>query len=595
MADIIQLLPDSIANQIAAGEVIQRPASVVKELLENSIDSGATSIKLIIKDSGKTLVQVIDDGFGMSVTDARMAFERHATSKIKKADDLFHIKTMGFRGEALASIAAIAHVELISKKADDKLGVRLLIRGSKVEKQESVSSVSGTSLSVRNLFYKVPARRKFLKSDPVEMKHIMDVFYRVALTHYDIFFSMHHNDAEVYHLPISNARQRIVNIFGKQINDHLIPIAEELDDLMVSGFIGKPEGGKKTKGLQFIFVNRRFIKSNYLHHAIRSAYEALLPKDIYPTYFLDLSIDPSRIDINVHPTKTEIKFEEERLIYNYIRVACRHALGRYSITPVIDFETPAIPGTRIVKSSMGTPANMGGAQFSGEGPSKSSWAEIYEGLQTQKNDEKQVIIPSLSSDDPLEIDEKKAYYKTPFQIHNIYIITQIKSGFLIIDQQAAHERIGYERCMSALTEQKPLVQKTLFPQTIELDPSRAAVLTDILEQINLMGFQIEDFGKNSFIIHGVPAGMTNESEPKEIIENLLEQFSENRDMNTQVHEALAASIARTTCIRRGSPLSEVELSDIVDQLFACENPYQSPGGRKCFINLELDELSKRFE
>ncbi|MEL6924279.1 MAG: DNA mismatch repair endonuclease MutL, partial [Bacteroidota bacterium] len=479
MADVIQLLPDAIANQIAAGEVIQRPASVVKELLENSVDAGATNIKLIVKDAGKGLIQIIDNGCGMSDTDARMCFERHATSKIKRAKDLFEIRTMGFRGEAMASIAAVAQVEMRTRRHNDDLGTRLVMEASEIKKQEPCQCSAGTSISVKNLFFNVPARRNFLKSNTVEMRHILDEFQRIAIAHPDLFFSLHHNNTEVFHLPKGNLRQRIVGVLGSKYNKKLVPVAEETDALKLSGFIGKPEFAKKTRGDQFFYVNDRFIKSGYLNHAVVSAFEDLLPKETYPLYVIFIEIDPARVDINVHPTKQEIKFDDERLVYNYLKVAVRHALGQYSITPTLDFEQEVSLNPYLAPSRQNitpperrepredTPQTITrSSDFSKvSNPSQrernnlDNWQKIYEGLDElglSANDtpgetpdvEGPVTIESQWDSPGSELDDSSKSFskqsKEPYQIHASYIVSQIKSGFLLIDQQAAHERILYE-------------------------------------------------------------------------------------------------------------------------------------------------------
>ena len=537
MADIIQLLPDAIANQIAAGEVIQRPASVVKELLENAIDAGSTDIKLIIKDSGKSLIQVIDNGCGMSETDARMSFERHATSKIRKAKDLFSIRTMGFRGEAMASIAAIAHVELRTRRHADELGTRLVIEGSEVKTQEACQCAAGTSISVKNLFYNVPARRNFLKSNTVEMRHILDEFQRVAIANPDIFFSLHHNNTEVFHLPDGKLRQRVVGVFGNSWNKKLVPVDEETDILKIRGFVGKPEFAKKTRGEQLLFVNNRFIKSGYLNHAILNAYEDLLPKDTYPIYTIFIDIDPANIDINVHPTKQEIKFDDERLVYNYLKVAIRHALGQYSITPTLDFDqdpnfSKYVPTNKNVSQGQETKPSNGNVKSDFAGVSKTNsplesnnlknWEKLYEGLdsfdqpQEETSDQgKAFTIESQWSANPVTDDPTSGFAnekKRPYQIHNTYVVSHIKSGFLLIDQQAAHERILYERYLSFLKDQQPLTQKQLFPKTINLSPIDSQVLLKIIPEINLLGFDIQEFGNESFVIHGIPADLPSSGE-----------------------------------------------------------------------------------
>ena len=627
MADIIQLLPDSIANQIAAGEVIQRPASVVKELLENSIDAGSTQIKLIIKDAGKTLIQVIDDGCGMSETDARMCFERHATSKIRAAKDLFSIRTMGFRGEAMASIAAIAQVEMKTRKHNEDLGIRLVIEGSEIKSQEPCQCNAGTSLSIKNLFYNVPARRNFLKSTSVEMRHIIDEFQRIALANADIFFSLHHNETEVFHLPISNIRQRIVNIFGQNSNKKLVPVLEETDALSLEGFVGKPEFAKKTRGEQFFFVNKRFIKSGYLNHALMAAYEDMLPKGTYPLYIIFIEIDPTRIDINVHPTKQEIKFADERLVYNYLKVTVRHALGQHSITPTLDFNqeqnlTNFHPPQRDYFQGGGQPSSSSSGTSSGKeevyerfsskvnnSPLDSSnlqnWKKMYDGLDEFDVEKKggnisdQSITIKSGMSDSHELDDASQSFskdaKPLFQVHKTYIISHIKSGYILVNQQFAHERILFERYLVMLNEKEALTQKELFPKNITLTAADAELLKGLLPQINLLGFDIQEFGKNTFVIHGVPADMKSNQNEQKVIEQLLEQYKFNENLDLNISEKIARSMARSAAIKKGQSLTQEEMRELVDQLFACEMPFTSPTGKKCFITFEMDELARKFE
>jgi DNA mismatch repair protein MutL len=637
MADIIKLLPDHIANQIAAGEVVQRPASVVKELMENAIDAGATNIKLIVKDAGKTLIQVIDDGNGMSETDARMSFERHATSKIKSAEEIFSIKTMGFRGEALASIAAVAQVELRTKKHNAEIGCKILIEGSRIIEQEVCQTVAGTSISVKNLFYNIPARRTFLKADNIEMRHIIDEFQQIALAHSELFFSLHHNGEKVYHLPPSNLRQRIVGIFGNKSNPALIPIKEETDVLKIYGFIGKPEYAKKVRGEQFFFVNNRFIKSSYLHHALMLAYEDLLPGKMYPVYVVFFEMDPAKIDVNVHPTKQEIKFEDEKLVYNYLRVTTRHALAQNSITPSIDFEQDltfieeSMNASSIVKSeneedtvieSRGI-GNFSGFQSfkneSGEKEIKSSgfawktektekernnlknWEQLYQGLlsdnsEDTEDEDNQSIESSLSFSNQLKTEENKAEIsvKHLYQLHNAFIVSSIRSGMMLIDQSAAHQRILYESFLQSLDNNIPLVQNSLFPVNINLSPAQNSLMLEILPDLNSLGIDIREFGKNSFVIHGLPVELKSVNEQK-LIEELLEQFRNGQTLKLNMRENLARSLAMQAAVKQGTVLSQVEMQTIVDQLFACEQPFSSPSGKKTFIKIEMTELLKRFE
>lgn len=614
MADIIQLLPDAIANQIAAGEVVQRPASAVKELLENAVDAGASQIKLIVKDAGKTLVQVIDNGCGMSETDARMCFERHATSKIRQASDLFAIRTMGFRGEALASIAAVSQVELRSRRLEDELGIRIQIEGSEFKLQELCQTAVGTSISMRNLFYNVPARRNFLKSNAVEMRHILEEFQRVAISYPDIFFSLHHNNEEILHLPASNLRQRLVSIFGAPYNKRLVPVKEDTDVLKIEGFVGKPEFARKTRGEQMFFINRRFIRSGYLHHAVMSAYEDLLAQESFPLYVLFLEIDPAHIDVNVHPTKQEIKFDDERLVYNYLRVAVRHALGSHSITPTLDFEQEnSLPLSSLQPGNhLQSNFQQSGGNFQSGRPSSPAeitrrqadnlrhWEKLYEGLDDNTGNpgsshpsaDHTLTIESAWGSEPEKEDKSQ---KTPYQIHATYIVSHIKSGFLLIDQQAAHERILYEQFLHVLEQQTAASQQQLFPRTIALPPADAVLLKEILPQINLLGFDIQEFGQNTFVINGLPAELSGKKDELLVLENLLEQYRQNVNLQIGVKENLARSMARSASIRRGTPLTVPEMQSLIDRLFACEMPWKSPTGRLSLLTFELDELTRRFE
>jgi len=616
MGDIISLLPDSIANQIAAGEVIQRPASVIKELMENAIDAGSTTIKLIIKDAGKTLLQVIDDGCGMSDQDARMCFERHATSKIKNAKDLFAIRTMGFRGEAMASIAAIAQVELRTRRQQDELGTKIIIEGSEVKSQDACQCTVGSSISVKNLFFNVPARRNFLKSDTVEMRHLVDEFQRIALAHPDIFFSLHHNNTEVFHLPTGNLRQRIVGMFGTNTNKKLVPVTENTEVLNMEGYVGKPSFAKKTRGEQFFFVNQRFIKSGYLNHAIMTAYEELVQKDTYPLYVIFLEIDPARIDINVHPTKQEIKFEDERLVYNYLKVAVRHALGQYSITPTLDFEqetgfsnmgNPSLTQKQNVSNTsnswdqkqQGKPTSANRL----ESTNLRNWQKLYEGLEELEEENPQstqtsVTIESAASTNGALGDDSETMLvdqKSPYQIHGAYIITQIKSGFILIDQRTAHKRILYERYLSSLENKLQGTQKKLFAKTVNVSPADKPLLDELIPQIRLLGFDIEDFGNNSYVIHGIPAELSNGVDEQQILEDLLHQYKENLELKLGITENIALSLARGAAIKRGQLLTTEEMLELIDKLFACQVPMKGPTGDHCFITYELEELKKRFK
>lgn len=617
MPDIIQLLPDSVANQIAAGEVVQRPASAVKELVENSIDAGADKIQLILKDAGKSLIQVIDNGCGMSLTDARMAFERHATSKIRKADDLFAIRTMGFRGEAMASIAAIAQVELKTRRHEDELGTCIFIEGSEVLKQEACSANTGTSICVKNLFYNTPARRNFLKSNPVEMRHIIDEFQRVALANPQIFFTLHHDGQEVYHLPATSLKQRIVHLFGSNYNQRLVPVEEDTTIIRLHGFVGKPEFARKTRGEQFFFVNNRFIKDAYLNHAVLTAFDELLPEESYPLYVLFIDIDPSKIDINVHPTKTEIKYQDEKAIYAIIRSAVKRSLGKYNITPTLDFDqensighliTPK-PFEEIVAPSI--TFNPDFNPFASEkkssereipflrdtGPKKdpipSNWDTLYEISRREP-----VIQHRMHEEKQIEVEEQevsKSSERQLFQVHNRFILSQIKSGFMLISQQAAHERVLYERFLQQLENHSGVSQQSLFPQSVTLNSSDFELLKELLPDVRALGFDIREFGKNTVVVDGIPADLNNIGE-HELLEQLLEGFKNNQAiLKLDKRDNLARSLARNAAIKTGTKMSLEEMNLLIDQLFACQMPNLALNGKPVITTFTLNELLERFE
>ncbi|GEM69943.1 DNA mismatch repair protein MutL [Sphingobacterium mizutaii NBRC 14946 = DSM 11724] len=617
MSDIIQLLPDSVANQIAAGEVVQRPASAIKELLENAIDAGADHIKLIIKDAGKSLIQVIDNGCGMSVTDARLCFERHATSKIRKAEDLFAIRTMGFRGEAMASIAAIAHVELKSRRIEDELGTVIEIEGSEVIQQYPDQAPAGTSISVKNLFYNIPARRNFLKSNSVELRHIIDEFQRIALAHPDIFFTFHSDGNEMFHLPKETLKQRIVHLFGNNYNQRLVPVEETTSILNIKGFIGKPEFAKKTRGEQFFFVNNRFIKDPYLNHAVLNAYEEILPADTFPLYVLFIDIDPSKIDINVHPTKTEIKYEDEKAIYAILRSAVKRSIGRYNIAPSLDFEqetgfndliTPK-PLEEIQAPTInfnpnfnpfddGMPKQPRRYTYPEQIERKTSipqnWDSLYEITETEETEQLSLLPEEKEARSEAEIiqpsDQPKKQF---FQLHNRYIVSQIHSGFMLIDQQAAHERILFEQFQQQLQHNQGSSQQSLFPQTIELNSADFALVQEILPEIHALGFQLRPFGKTTYIVDGIPADLENINEGQ-IIEKLLEDFKNLSDLRLNKRERLAKSLAKNAAIKPGTKLENEGMAELIDKLFACESPNISLSGKPVIITYTLQELAERF-
>ncbi len=596
MPDIIQLLPDNIANQIAAGEVIQRPASAVKELLENSVDAGADEIKLFVNDAGKSLIQVIDNGKGMSVTDARMAFERHATSKIRNIEDLFSIRTMGFRGEALASIAAVSQVELKTRKIDEEAGTYLEIEDSIVRKQEPVAFPAGTSIAMKNLFFNIPARRNFLKSNAAELRHIVDEFIRVAMAFPNIFFSLSSNGQQVFHLEKGTPKQRIVQILGQQYNSKLVTVQEQTDYMNIYGFVGKPEIAKKTRGDQYFFVNNRFIKSAYLNHAVMGAFEDLVPKDSFPMYALFIDLDPSQLDINVHPTKQEIKFEDEKIIYAFVQSAVKHALAQFSITPTLDFELDAsiehldavrkpvseeMRASTASKDIFRTFTQKHQAHAVEKGAGLKHWDELMPEQQAVE------IRPEL----PLKADPADC---PMMQLHSSFILLQNEDGFLLVQQQNAHERILYEKYQNAL-EGKPIAtQQSLFPAMIELSAQDSVLLQELLPDLRQIGFQIESFGKNAFVIQGTPADIMEGNESK-AIEKMLEQYKHfSSDLKYSKREKLMRSLALQQSIRTGSILSQKEMQGLVKDLFNCKMPNSSPNGKPTYMTFRKDELDKMF-
>jgi len=601
MPDIIKLLPESVANQIAAGEVIQRPASVVKELMENALDAKSTSISLIIKNSGKTLIQVIDNGKGMSETDARMSFERHATSKIKSADDLFALSTMGFRGEALASIASIAEVEMKTRQHDSDIASLLRIHSSEIQEQSYCQAEPGTSIAVKNLFFNVPARRKFLKTDSVELKYILEEFTRVALANPEIRFVVVHNDNEIYNLPSGTLKKRAINLFRKTYEDKLLRVEEDTDIIKIEGLVGNPDIAKKQKGDQYIFVNKRFIKSHYINHAIKGAYSHLIGEDQHPFFVLFLEIDPAKIDINVHPTKQEIKFDDERVIYNYVKVSVKHALGRYSMTPILDFENEnsnfrTIPDPRTRDNFSG--GSQPRASLTRSAPVMRNWQSLYntdEAIDLDSdNEEEELTMPSAATGDLLGATlSDEPVQKKPFQVHNQYIILQMKSGLAIIDQHNAHERILYERYLKRLDSQEHLVQKQLFPITLQVSKDKQAIFDSLQEELKQLGFDIQSFGGTTYVANGLPAGM-EESSLQRIIDVLIEQYSNSHDLKITKNEKLAIAMAQSTSIKKGKELSPEEIDRLIDDLFACSIPHISPTGQKVFITYELSEIERQF-
>ena len=615
MPDIIQLLPDNIANQIAAGEVIQRPASAVKELLENAVDAEATEIKLIVNDAGKALIQVVDNGKGMSETDARMAFERHATSKIRNIDDLFRIRTMGFRGEALASIAAVAQVELKTKRAEDETGTYIEIENSIVKKQEPIACATGSSIAMKNLFFNVPARRNFLKSNAAEMRHIIDEFIRVALSFPDIFFSVISNGQEIFHLDRGTLKQRIVQILGDNLNPKLVSVQEKTDYMNIFGFVGKPDAAKKTRGDQYFFVNNRFIKSAYLNHAVMNAYQQMIAPDSFPLYVLFIDLDPSEVDINVHPTKQEIKFEDEKIIYAFVQAAVKHALAQFSITPTLDFDLdPSIqkldainkPFTLDKKEEASSSSlyktftQKNQAHFI-ERENKSGlqhWKAFYEGPTTGatatehgslEHSAGEIPIVTLNPILGIELLEKDLV-----QIHSKYILAETNRGFILINQQSAHERILYERYLAAAHGKPIATQRSLFPASMQLSAQDAALLTDLMSELNGLGYLIEPFGKDSFVIQGTPADVQQGNE-KYAIENMLEQFKHfSSDLKFSKREKLIRSLAWQHAIKPGSALGEREMKTLVEELFACAQPNITAASKPTYIEFKKDYLESLF-
>lgn len=619
MPDIIQLLPDNIANQIAAGEVIQRPASAVKELMENAIDAGATEIKLIVNDAGKALIQVVDNGKGMSETDARMCFERHATSKIKKIDDLFHIRTMGFRGEALASIAAVAQVELKTKRLEDEAGTYIEIENSMVVKQEPLAVSPGTSIAMKNLFFNVPARRNFLKSNAAEMRHIIDEFIRVSLAFPALFFSFTSNSQQVFHLEKGTLKQRIVQLLGIQYNSKLVAVNENTDYLNIYGFVGKPETAKKTRGDQYLFVNNRFIKSAYLNHALMSAYQQMLASDSFPMYVLFIDLDPTQIDVNVHPTKQEIKFEDEKIIYAFVQAAVRHALAQFSISPTLEFDldvniqqleavskpfTEENQAAAVSSSLFKTFTKKNQAHFIESDKSElKHWKDFYESPEkelsadlniTPAETQPTAAFNSLLAGSYKSEAGKVAENAVLTQLLNTYIIAPSESGYLLIHQQAAHERILYERYAAAIQGHAVAAQRTLFPVTLQLSPQDALLLQELVTDLNHLGYLVEPFGNNSFVIQGTPADLVQGNE-KLAIENLLEQYKHfSNDIKFSKREKLIRSVAFQNAVKPGKFLAQKEMKSLVDELFQCSIPNVTAAGHPTYIEFKKDYLEKLF-
>ncbi len=601
--DFIKLLPDNIANQIAAGEVVQRPASVVKELLENAIDAQATHIKLNVREGGTSLIQIIDNGLGMSTTDARMCWERHATSKIKTADDLFKLHSFGFRGEALASIAAIAHVEMKTRRTEDELGVLIKIEGSKVIEQSTTITQKGTQFSIKNLFYNVPARRNFLKSVPVEMRHIIDEFTRVAMPHFDIAFSLFHNDKEVFDLKPSTLDNRIAELMSKRNTDDFLMVNERHDLVSVSGFVGKPESAKRTRGEQFLFVNNRFVKDAYLNHAIGSAYEQLLSKEQFPLYALFLTINPARIDINIHPTKTEIKFDDERAVYALVKAAIKKALGQYTAMPELEFADSNVFNPvgflKTEKQHTNQPQiktdksyNPFEQQKTWKQVQTAQWHKLFD--DTPNTLQNQELPKAQTFDKQLGLHTEIAVIET-MQISGGYMAAVKNGVLLIIDQRAAHERILFEKYSENLVYRSATVQQLLFPRTIELSATDYAIAHEVLEDIKDLGFDVADFGTNCLIINGVPAETIKGSE-KELLEGLLENYKHNAGSYAgDKRKALAHSLAQNEAIFRTKTLDKEEQTALVQQLFKCQTPATRPNGKPVYIEFSNQKIIDFFQ
>ena len=618
MSSIIQLLPDHVANQIAAGEVVQRPASVVKELLENAVDANATDIKLIIKDAGKALVQVIDNGKGMNVTDARLCFERHATSKIRLAEDLFSLSTKGFRGEALASIAAIAHVEMKTKQDQDELGTQIVIEGSKFVSQEVAVLPRGTSFAVKNLFFNIPARRNFLKSDTVEYRHIIDEFQRVALAHPNIYFTFYHNGSEMFNLPPTSLRQRIVNVFAGKTNEKLVPVQEETDIIIIQGFVCKPEFAKKSRGEQFFFVNDRFIKSGYLHHAVMAAYDGVLKEGAQPSYFLYLTVPPNTIDINIHPTKTEIKFDDEHALYAILRASIKHSLGQFNVAPVLDFDrdanldtpysykdmkgaTPTIQVDRSFNPFSDDKVNKHYAapsSYSRKTEATANWESLYVGLKQdtdfdtdggEMSFESETVTASLFNDEEVEQSVNIAY-----QIHKKYIVSPIKSGMVIVDQQRAHQRVLYEQFLVNMTVQQASSQQLLFPLDLYFSTVEIELIAELKQSLINTGFVFEDTHGDHIVISGIPVNVT-ESEVSIVLEQLLSDLQDGIPSSSfSQNDTIAKSMARSLAVKTGTALSVKEQENLVNGLFACKDPNVSPFQKPTFITMRVEDIDKKF-
>ncbi len=629
MSNVIQLLPDSVANQIAAGEVIQRPASVIKELMENALDAGATEIKVVVKEAGRTLIQVIDNGCGMSETDARMAFERHATSKIKEANDLFALRTMGFRGEALASIAAVAQVELLTRRDDDELGTRIEIAASRIERQESVQCSSGTQFLVKNLFYNIPARRRFLKSNSAELRHIANEFLRVVLANPNVAFSLIHNDSVMYSLAAGNYRQRVAAVVGKNMNAQLIPVDTETSIVHIHGFVGTPETAKKSNSDQYFFVNNRFMKHPYLHRAVMDAYQNLIASDVVPAYFIFLDVDPQIIDVNIHPTKTEIKFEDERIIWQMLGAAVRESLGKFNVVPSIDFDTSDAIDIPIARrdGDFAAPSiqldpfynpfeeekKRYSNSYSGGSSSVGSWDSLYSGFESQGaapddggHADEEAFFSSFSAeggDEPVQqsflsggSDEKPLNSIRFFQLKSRYILTSVKSGLMMIDQKRAHERILFEEYMQLVAAHRTITQKLLFPEELRYSTEDAAMIEEIIPELNEIGMALERLDdEGHYRVLSIPSQLSGTSVAA-LIDGLLYDYKNGViDAQGSVKELMVRSMAAQSAIPYGKSLNNEEMSDLFDRLFACEVPNYSPSGKPVIAIIDTVELESKFK
>lgn len=608
MPDKIKLLPDSVANQIAAGEVIQRPASVVKELLENALDAGATQINLIVKDAGRTLIQITDNGIGMSATDARMCFEKHATSKIKQPDDLFKLHTFGFRGEALASIAAIAHVELKTKTADEELGTEILIEGSKLKSQQSCSTPTGTSFSIKNLFFNVPARRNFLKSNPAELRHIIEEFQRVVMINPHVNFSFYNNGEVLYQLKSAPLKMRIAQALGqKNLDEKLVPLSEETENLKISGFIGKPEFARKKRGEQYFFANGRFIKHPYFNHAVEMAYSELIPDGSYPTYFILMEVPPEDIDVNIHPTKVEVNFVDKQLIYAILTSSVKKALGQFSLTPSLDFDKEAsmdfnIPKDRPIKAPTIT-INPDYNPFELEKPQKSerqinneqNWDKLYD-FGSPKSGTQAISPSGIDSSMNIYSDETphKDHNQTFLQVANTYVVSAIKSGLVLVNQQMAHERILYEKFLEQYEQRQISTQQLLFPVNLSLSANELSAVKEIEEELKRFGFDFEYFGQTGIVINGCPMDIS-ESKISIIIEDILKNLDQGSQLDQDLKTTFAQTMARQLSIKKGQKLAISEMEQLMDALFSCQLPYVSIDGEPTIKTLGLEEVEMLFK